>query len=231
MNVYYENEKAGLLSSSTKAGSNINFVYDPMLELRADFISKSVTIGGRYEDYVAVDSLCLGYTNATSYELITEELEVSGICRDRITIHDLKETIFINSFILRLEGLDPLYLGHLFLGKKVILPRFIVEPKYGINLRGEVSHSSGGQVLGIKRNKLSSFSVNYKRLSLEEKNILESYVNEVQNVQPHIIDPYTEVRQEFPPMYATISNSNVTFPKRNEPGFYYNGSLSWQEAR
>jgi hypothetical protein len=243
MNIYYQNKIATLTGSPVKTAETplIN-VYEPMLEMRAEFIdAKEVTIEGNYgkakggyNNVVAVDSLCLGNTNAVKYHLSTREGECSGNIRDHITIFEFNETLFIDGFTLTLEGIeggDPLYLGHLFLGIKTVLPRFAVGPNTGIMLTGEASRSFSGQVYGMKRITLDSFSANFPRITAEESRTIKDYIKAVQNVEPHIIDPYAGARSDFPPMYATLNINEASMTKRDEDGFYYTCQMAWQEAR
>lgn len=235
-NIYHRNERAVISGSNTVTGSLLSNVYDSMMELRADFTGRTVTINGKYENIAAIDSLCLGNTNADWYELTTRE----GTCRGKITgwisVYNFDETQYIDSFTLRLgyndeEDADPLYLGYLFLGKKTRLPRFGVGPQTGTTLRGESSRSFGGQVYGMKRRPLDGFAADFPRLTADEYREIKEYVNAVQNVEPHIIDPYHEAREEFPPMHVTLDMSEVSLTKQNEDGFYYSGKLAWKEAR
>jgi len=237
VNVYYQNEKADITNHSPLAeGSSIYNVYDSMLKLRADFLDESITIRGDYDNVVAMDSLCLGYTNAFQYRLETREGVFEGkiAAKGLITVHDFDETVFSDWFILELEGIEdegPLYLGRLYLGHRTELPRFAVEPDTGMALNSEASWSFGGQVSGMKRVTLKKFGVKYNRLTSEEQSLIEEYVEAVQNVDSHIIDPYPQARDEFPPMHAALNIKEVSLPKLNDNGFYYGGSLAWQEAR
>ena len=232
MNVYYKNEKAMLSGSPTIVGSSLLNVYDSALELKTDFVEEQVTISGNYNgEIVAVDSLCLGLTNAFKYELITSEGTFVGRIDSRIVIVDFAETFFIDSFELRLESIEPVYLGLLYIGKKVVLPRFEVGPEVGTSLNSESSRSFGGQAYGMRRKTLGNFAANFPRITSHEKNVFEEYINFVINIESHIIDPYPEARDEFPPMYATLNINEVSLKKLNEPGFFYSGSLSWKEAR
>jgi len=232
MNIYYRNDKASLSGSETAVGSSLLNIYDPMLELRADFKAELVTINGSYGGNIAaIDTLCIGYTNASLYELTTREGKCSGRITNKITVFNFTKTQYIDSFQLKLEGVDPLYLGHLFLGQKTVLPRFTVEPEDGKALKSESSRSFGGQVFGMRRKTLKSFAADFQRITAEEKEVIDEYVEAVLNIEPHIIDPYFEARDKFPPMYATLSNSEISLTKRNENGFFYDGSFTWQEAR
>jgi len=229
--VYHRNEKAELMSKEIADRSSIEYINDPMLELCADFKENDISITGSYGNMVAIDSFCIGNTNAVSFELdIDGEIE-KGWIQKHFTIRNLDEVIFTRSFVLKLSGIEPLYLGHLFFGMKTSLPRFAVEPNTSIELRSESSRSFGGQAFGMRRKTLKFFSANFPWLNLEDKKIIDDYIEDVLNVEPHIIDPYPEAHEDFPPIYATLGISEASFPKLNRDGFYYNSSLSWQEAR
>jgi hypothetical protein len=240
MNIYYRNEKAMFVDRpKTQSVTPLENIYDPMLELAARFEESHVKIKGVYGDsIVAADSLCIGYTNADRYELTvkdTIERTFTGRIEGLLAIHNF-ETVFIDEFKLELwhddeEDETPLYLGHLFIGQKTVFPRFSPEPESGTTLNSAASRSFGGQVFGIRRRSLDSFAVNFPRITAYEREVIKEYVNAVLTTEPHIIDPYPQARQEFPPMYVTLNTENVNFTKRNENGFYYTGGLSWQEAK
>jgi len=236
MNVYYRNEKATLIDKPpTDTVAPLDNIYDPMLELITKFLSSRVTIKGRYDDIIAADSLCIGYTNADRYKLTTREGTFTGSIEGLIAVCDF-ETVFIDGFELELwhddeEDKNPLYLGHLFIGQKTTLPRFSPGPESGTTLHSTASRSFGGQVYGMRRRSLDSFSVNFPRISAYEREVIKEYVNAVLTTEPHIIDPYPQAREKFSPMYVTLNIEEAAFTKRSENGFYYTGSLSWQEAR
>jgi len=237
MNIYHRNEKAIFVDKpSADVVAPLENIYDPMLELTAKFLDSRVTIKGVYGDsIVAADSLCIGYTNADKYKLTTREGEFSGGIEGLITIRDF-ETIFIDGFELELwhdddEDKSPLYLGHLFIGQKTTIPRFSPEPESGTALNSTSSRSFGGQVFGIRRRSLDRFAVNFPRITAYEREVIKEYVNAVLTTEPHIIDPYPQAREQFPPLYVTLNAEEAAFTKRNEDGFYYTGSLSWQEAK
>ena len=231
MNVYHKNMKATLEGSSVVLGSALSNIYDPVLELRTDFKDKKITLYGNFGNIIAVDSICIGYTNADLFEFKSRHGTCSGKCRNKITIHNFDYTLRIEEFELTLEGIEPLYLGHLFTGQKTVLPRFVVSPVDGIELPSQLSRSFGGQAYGARRKTLEYFNAEFIRITNEEKKVIKQYIEEALNIEPHIIDPYGEVRDEYPPMYATLSISEMPFKKRPENGFYWDCSLSWKEAR
>jgi hypothetical protein len=233
MYIYYQNNKARIVSYPTMEAA-IDYIFDPMLELKAEFnVKGSVVIKGKFDNITPIDSLCIGNTNAFRYKLTTREGEFSGVIKGRITINNFDETVFTEDFTLELEGVEDekLYLGYLYLGEKIVLPRFEIKPSTGLSITSEATRSFGGQVMGMKRQPLESFGVSFARLNSEEYNLMKEYIKAVQTVEPHIIDPYHEARAEFPPMFVTLTQGDYSFPKRDEDGFYFTGSLAWQEAR
>jgi len=233
MFVYHKNNKAMLISNNpVKEGSSLINIYDPVLELRVDFEDKKVVICGNFNmDLIELDSLCIGYTNADLYKFTAKDETVSGKCNNKITIHNFDTTLIINSFELELEGIEPIYLGYLFTGQKTVLPRFIIGSSNSINLPSESSRSFGGQAYGARRRTLNNFAASFKRITNEDKKLIEIYIDEALNTEAHIIDPYAEARDEFPPMYGTLSISDLPFEKRPESGFFWDCNLSWREAR
>ncbi|MCL2043343.1 MAG: hypothetical protein FWG89_04295 [Treponema sp.] len=231
MNVYYNNWIAALEGPDVKQGSLVSYILDPMLELTAEFKDRKISLTGKLDCVSTVDSFCIANTNALDYRLEIKGEVFEKDIENYITILNFDKSIITGSFTLELAGIEPVYLGHLFLGQKTVLPRFGVEPETGMAIRGESSRSFGGQAFGIKRKTLSNFSVNYPRLTNEERQTILEYIEAVQNIEPHVIDPYPDAKDEFSPMYATLNVSDVQMTKRNESGFYFNGSLAWQEAR
>jgi hypothetical protein len=127
------------------------------------------------------------------------------------------------------ENEEP-YIGYMYVGKKVTLPRFIVEPARGTEIRGASERTNNGQAYGNILPTLDALSVNFVRVYKDKKKIVDDYVQSVHTSIPHVVDLYPEAREDFPPRYATLSG-NVEANKRPENGFYYNFNLSWQEAR
>lgn len=242
MYIYHQNNKPDALNSTQiEHLPYLENIFNPMLDLTVEFTSKEkVIITGEYKfpKVVPVDTLCLGNTNAVKYKLTTREGEYSGLIKNRITVKNFEMT-FIDWFTLELEGAgndvlkldDNLYLGYLYIGQKTTLPRFAIQPDTSMALTSNSSRSFGGQALGMKGITLDGFSVKFARLTWEEREAIKEYIKAVQNVEPHIIDPYHEARDEFPPMYVTLSKEDYSFKKLDEDGFYYTGSLSWQEVR
>jgi hypothetical protein len=177
--VYYQNQPAALSGSAVVQGSSLDALYDPMLELRTDFQYAEVEITGTFPQAAPIDALCLGYTNASQFRLVLRSLlgdrihdgAYHGIA-GRISIEDMPQTRYAKSFTLSLAGTSPLYLGLLYLGPRVGLPRFGTGPEQGLEFTGEGGRFYGGQACGVKRTTLKNFSVEFPRITDEEKQII-----------------------------------------------------------
>jgi hypothetical protein len=73
--------------------------------------------------------------------------------------------------------------------------------------------------------------VNYKRLKDEEYKTIERYKALVLNIVPHVIDIYPEAHESEPPLFATLVDGGGDVIKEGVDGFYWNTSLSWEEAK
>jgi hypothetical protein len=127
------------------------------------------------------------------------------------------------------ENEEP-YVGYIFAGKKVTLPRFTVNPSWGIEIRGAGERTNNGQAYGNILPTLDRLSVSFARVDKDKKKIVDGYARSVQASVPHVVDLYPGARADFPPRYATL-DGNVDANKRPENGFYYNFNLAWKEAR
>jgi hypothetical protein len=68
------------------------------------------------------------------------------------------------------------------------------------------------------------------RIENDQKKIFDDYINGVQTVIPHVIDPYPEAHEQFEPFYATVENYGE-MTKREENNFYWNMQCGWKEAK
>jgi len=110
------------------------------------------------------------------------------------------------------------------------LPRFLVQPVKGLALRNESDRTYSGQVTGIPIDTLKTFNAEYVRIPNEKKKIFDDYINGVQTVIPHVIDPYPLAHEHFEPFFATVSGYGEA-TKREENKFYWNLNCNWTEAK
>jgi hypothetical protein len=75
-----------------------------------------------------------------------------------------------------------------------------------------------------------TFGASFPRVDNRNKKLIDEYMDEVLNIQPHVIDPYPEARDELGPFYGTLVTS-MKGTKRAENGFYWSFELEWMEAK
>jgi len=236
MRVYPVNliEGTTMYSAQKESYSVMTDLYNRFMAYQVDFNSNEVLIEGSWIQFEEIDSMIIGNTNATSGKLsvfdgseLVEYKEFDII--DYVTIYnfDMKRT---NKFILELIGTENVRLGYLFLGQKWELPRFVTLPVKGTLLRNEADRTFTGQVTGIPIEPLRTFQAEFIRIKNEDKELFDTYVQGVQMVIPHVIDPYYEAHKEFEPFFATVTAYGEA-TKRAENGFFWNFNCQWMEAR
>jgi len=238
MNVYPVNFLPGaLLSSSHKSEySNLANLYHPYLKHRCWFDNPGVAIlNGEWTEPVEINTFIIADTNAKfKIELFDEEnaliTEWQNNNPEQINIYELPEAKKVKRFTVAMTGKEESYIGYIFVGKKVVLPRFTVRPEFGTELRSTSGRTSGGQAYGLIIPTLDGISVSYLRIPQTEMEIIKDYVQSVQNVIPHVIDAYPEAHDAVPPMYMTLNSAPIR-TKREENTFYWDFELNWQEAR
>jgi hypothetical protein len=243
MNVYPVNAaEAAAMSSPQKAPhSLIGDLYNRYMAFQVDFISPEIELSGNWNSPVEIDAVIIGNTNAGAgtirlydnegivfehWFVMDEYLKIIQI-KDGLGVLRQKEA---GRFVLALEGNDSISLGYLFFGRTWELPRFAASPADGLNLRNESGRTFGGQVTGIPVDTLKSFSVQFVRIDNAERKKFNDYVNGVQTVVPHVVDPYPEAHAEFAPFFATVQEYGEA-AKRRESGFLWDLNCSWLEAK
>ncbi|MDR1838687.1 MAG: hypothetical protein LBQ93_03760 [Treponema sp.] len=235
MNVYPVNalETANIVSPQKEPYSNLKGLYNRYMAYTVDFNVQAIELAGAWNLAVETDSVILGNTNAHSgrirlyndNELLHDiDFSINGF----LTIISIAKTAVTN-FILDLSGNENISLGYIFIGEKWELPRFVVQPAKGLVLRNESDRTFTGQVMGTPKEALRTFSASYMRIPNEQKKAFDDYVNGVQTVIPHVIDPYPEAHEQFEPFFATVNGYGEAV-KREENGFYWNFECNWQEA-
>ena len=242
MNVYPNNQIECMKLDSVPAvvkHSDIKFLYHPYLSVTADFQSNIATITGDAEisRQIYCDSIILANTNATmaNIKLVGSSGNIIFNSGPKsfggdVLIINLDDMAYFKSFELTISGDKNIYLGLLYFGMKISLPRFLVEPVQNIDLRNQASRSLGGQSYGLASKPLRSFSAQFMRVIKDDMKTIDNYAEQVQTVVPHFIDPYPEAHQSVKPFYATLQNG-YDYTKRNENNFFYDFSLSWMEAK
>jgi len=236
MNVYPVNavESAVLTSPQKEPYAFMQDLYNRYMSYQVDFSEKNITITGVFNNSVEIDSFIIGNTNAVSGAVQFVKngqtpVSISFKTNAHINIFHLNKKE-LDRFVINLSGTENISVGYLFMGKKWTLPRFLTAPVKMLQLRNENERTFSGEVTGIPVNTLRTFAVNYARIPHEQAELFDDYVNAVQTVIPHVIDPYPLAHDKFEPFFATVESYNEK-EKREEDKFYWNFSCSWREAK
>ena len=219
MRVYPVNamDAAKLSSLQTALYNKLEDIYNRYIEYQIDFLSDSIEITGAWDTEIPFDAFIIGNTNAVSGKLAFYKGQIK-IDEKNITLNEhiniitnkdkmgKIKIINIDRFILTLQGTSNVKVGYLFIGRTWTLPRFTTAPKNNLQLRNDSGRTFSGQVTGIPQDVLRSFSCNFIRIENKDIKLIDEYINGVQAVIPHVIDPYYEAHEEFAPLFATISS-------------------------
>jgi len=237
VNVYPVNaiEGASLTSPQLETYSQINDIYNRYIDFTVDFTEPLIELNGNWAEAVDADSFIIGNTNA-EFGAITLRLfgeivlEKAFETKNNINIVDLEGPKVFNEIILTISGLANIQIGLLFIGNKWELPRFATLPEKALATRNDSGRTFTGQSTGIPVTTLKAFTASYIRIPNEKVKTINDYINGVQTIIPHVIDPYPQAHEEFPPFFATVTEYSGK-EKRAENGFYWNFEIAWMEAK
>jgi hypothetical protein len=241
MIVYVDNrlETAKTLTSPNEnTDAPISNVYHAFLDLTAEFTAKNVVISGAWADSIAADTFIIGLSNAETYQLILKNAANAIIYNSDVVykddalieILDLSKGLLVRTFTLTLTGYDNIRVGLLYLGEALDIGLFAVGPVYTREFTGEGNRAMGGQVYGLRKITLRSFSATFPNVDNTRRALIEAYLDDQLQVEPHVINPYPQARDAFPPMYATLE-SGLSATKRERDGFWWDFELTWKEAK
>jgi hypothetical protein len=241
MNLYHNNRIAAASLSSPQSDPlmPLSNLYHEHLGLTAGFTSNTVTITGSWDFpmSVYVSSVIIGLCNAlrytvTLFDVNGQQIYTGGqrsLGPDKITILDIPG-VMIGRFVLELSGDENITMGLLYLGDKLELPPFSPGPAYNNSFTGEENRTMGGYAYGLRKPRMITFGASFPRVDNRIKKLIDEYMDEVLNIQPHVIDPYPEARNGFAPFYGTLV-TGLEGTKRAENGFYWTFELEWLEAK
>ena len=145
----------------------------------------------------------------------------------RNSIIRLPGLFMVSEMELELESVGKLEIGILYAGRGLRLPLFCEGFKYGLNANGKAERTAYGAVYGRKLPPLRTFEMAFSGIDNAQKAAMEEYIDAVQYVVPHLVEPYGS--GIFPPLYATLTAAG-SFEKQSG-GFLWNTSLQYMEAR
>ena len=243
MKVYPVNamEAATAISGQISPYNSIEHLWNRYMDFHVDFTRHDVNIFFSWDRGISMNSFIIGNTNALRGTLLfyygnhlfwEKRFEMDEYIK--ILVHTDERmnriTALCDRVSLHLEGAQNIKVGYVFMGEEWVLPRFTVTPKRTLQLRNESGRTFSGQVTGIPQEALMDFHANFTRIDQEWFKVIDDYVNGVQSVIPHVIDPYYEAHSKFPPMFCTLTEYGEQ-EKRIENGFYWNYQMSWMEAK
>ena|GEM_PF-1837308 len=229
------------VSAQLPMSSNMMDLYNRYLAYQVDFNEPIIEISGTWQNPIPINTIIVGNTNAKTgvirlYSHNTLIYEKHFVVTDIITIVEFKDvwnnfiTMDVTEYSIQLSGDEILAIGLLFLGEAWELPRFSIIPIEEIRLRGDSGRSFSGQATGIIAEPLRSFTAIFTRVPHEMKAKFDDYIHGVQNVLPHVINPYPEATDKVKPFFATVDSYSPA-EKRHEDNFFWNFSCVWQEAK
>jgi hypothetical protein len=236
MTVYIDNvlKQANFLSVSNMEPVYIpESLYDPILSNSILCTGTSTTILAQWNPNVFADSIAVLDCNWTIGHLtIVSQGETvydeDIISQGKHTVIKLPKIVMLTSLNLSIEAMDKLSIGILWAGVKTKLPLFTIGFSYKDNIISKAERTMYGIAYGVKRTPLKSFEISFQDISNEDRLAMEDYIETVQFVDPHLVEPYEA--GEFPPIYATLEDSGGFDKQKNR--FRWDGfSLSYREAK
>jgi hypothetical protein len=238
MNIYYKNhlkKHAELIIAPIDPNTVISDLYDVWLERSIEFTENAGSIHVSFPLNIFVDSLCFIACNFTGAHIVIRDFDgdivFEGDCftQGRHTAFDLPDKYMASSVDIALYGADEnLTIGNLFVGERLTLPRFTVNPSFEIDIRSKAELTRGGQWYGIKTPPLASFSASFAHIDNEARLALIEYIDAVENITPHLVKPYDTGK--FEALYGVLTDGGK-FTKRQNNGFWWDTSLSWKECK
>jgi hypothetical protein len=236
MTVYIDNvlKQANALSVSNLDPAYLaSYLYDPILSNNILCTGPSGTINAAWGPNAFADSIALLDCNWTTGHVTVMSQGETAYDADIVTkggntVIRLPQLVMITGLTLSLEAMDTLSVGILWVGVKAKLPLFTIGFSYKDNILSKAERTMYGVAYGVKRTPLKSFEISFQDLGNRERRIVEDYIETVQFVDPHLVEPYEA--GEFPPIYATLDDSGGFEKQKN--GFRWDGfSLSYMEAK
>lgn len=233
--IYYKNalKDAALINAEPLvAGMNPVDLYHPFLSRCVTFTAGTARIQARWGADNFIDSVCLAACLFTQARITVKR--GGAVMYDGWVYPQGKNSAFSLPSILPCEELtveiyaaSAVSVGWMFAGLRTLFPRFQTAPKTVREVTGSAERTENGQVYGLKQPVLGTFEASFARIDKATLRAMEEYINAVQYVEPHLIEPYNT--EEWPPLYGVLTGAG-DFPKRDEPGFYFDTTLAWKEA-
>jgi len=235
MNVYVENilSKASLTVADMEIGYTENMLHDEVLSNSVVCSGNNTVIDAAWGLNHYADAVAILGSNWTVGRLVvvsqgTTVFDEPITSKGGNTIIKLPELYMVSGVTLELNAVEKLEIGILFVGRRIELPLFNIGFKYNLNVNSKAERTRYGVVYGSKKTSLRSFEVSFSDVDNDRRAVMEEYIDTVQYVQPHLVEPYES--PEFPPIYAALTDAGG-FDKDKDRGFRWDTALSYMEAK
>jgi len=238
MTVYVENilTKSSSLAATNKAAAySADMLCDEVLSNGVVFEGPSTEIAAswginQFADAIAIldSNWMIGRLVVVSQGVTVYDKTIAS--QGKHTIIKLPEMFMVSSIslVLNAHKKETLEIGILFVGRRIKLPLFNIGLKYRLNVNSKAERTRYGIVYGSKKTSLRSFEVTFADIDNSRRQVMEEYIDAVQYVQPHLVEPYETA--EYPPLYATLADAGG-FGKEDAPEFHWSSALSYMEAK
>jgi hypothetical protein len=135
------------------------------------------------------------------------------------------------SIIFYSESTTLVSIAYLYMGLKTGVTR-PATLEYGVELQSKAEISKNLLVSGLKEKSYRTLTATFPVLSNRVRNVLEEYMNKVQTVEPHVIEPVGNQEAGYmPPIYGVLMQQGLKNEKKPDSRWLWkNNSLKWRET-
>jgi hypothetical protein len=135
------------------------------------------------------------------------------------------------NIIFYAESPMPVSIAYLYLGLKTSIMR-PATLEYGLELQSRAEISNNLLVSGLKEKPYRSLTATFPLMSNRVKNNIEEYMNKVQTIEPHVIEPVGNTDAGYmPPIYGVLTQARLRNEKKQDSRWLWkNNSLKWRET-
>jgi hypothetical protein len=236
MKAYYRNalKTAALSATNMDPGESAADLAQQDLERTVSFSGASSVITASWAPQAALAADALFISNTSAFQGSLRLYDQNQAPRQSIGLQLGKRNNKIEFPALAVGRMElslqapagaKLYAGLLFLALGAALPRFAPGADMSDELRGAGGRSYGGQAHGMAGVTLGTLSLSWKRVAAGEREEMRRYADAVQFDAAHYISPW-----DGEDLYVTIAEAG-SWPRHAGPGFYWDTSIKYLEAR
>ena len=122
-------------------------------------------------------------------------------------------------------------IAYLYMGLKtgILRPSSI---EYGMELQSQAETSKNLLVSGLKEKSYRTLTATFPVMSNRVRNVLEEYMNKVQTIESHVIEPVsTKEAGYIPPLYGVLAQQSLKNQRKPDSRYLWTGNdLKWRET-